>query len=153
MDRRQFLRNGLIGAAGVGVLSTVEMTAAYAAEPGLGPYGSLEGIAPDANGIILPEGFTSRVIATSGDLVPNTTHQWHIFPDGAATFPDGDGGWYYVCNSEVFNFMTNFESHGGVSSVHFNKDAEIIDAFPILEGSHSNCAGGPTPWGTWLSCE
>ena len=63
MDRRQFLRNGLIGAAGVGVLSTVEMTAAYAAEPGLGPYGSLEGIAPDANGIILPEGFTSRVLS------------------------------------------------------------------------------------------
>ena len=58
MDRRQFLRNGLIGAAGVGVLSTVEMTAAYAAEPGVGPYGSLEGINPDANGIILPEGFT-----------------------------------------------------------------------------------------------
>ena len=60
---------------------------------------------------------------------------------------------YYVCNSEVFNFMTGFEGHGGVSSIHFNKDAEIIDAFPILEGSHSNCAGGPTPWGTWLSCE
>jgi len=153
MDRRQFLQNGLIGAAGLGVISTLDMAAVSAAEPGVGPYGSLEGIEPDANGIILPEGFTSRVIATSGDLVSNTSHQWHIFPDGAATFPDGDGGWYYVCNSEVFNFMTNFEGHGGVSSIHFNKNAEIIDAFPILQGSHSNCAGGPTPWGTWLSCE
>ena len=153
MDRRQFLRNGLIGAAGVGMISTLDMTAVSAAEPGVGPYGSLEGIQPDANGIILPEGFTSRIIATSGDLVPNTSHQWHIFPDGASTFPDGDGGWYYVCNSEVFNFMTDFEGHGGVSSIHFNKNAEIVDAFPILEGSHSNCAGGPTPWGTWLSCE
>ncbi len=153
MDRRQFLRSGLIGAAGVGMLSTLDMATASAAEPGIGPYGSIEGIQPDDNGIILPEGFTSRVIATSGDLVENTTHQWHIFPDGASTFPDGDGGWYYVCNSEVFNFMTGFEGHGGVSSIHFNKDAEIIDAFPILEGSHSNCAGGPTPWGTWLSCE
>ena len=57
MDRRQFLRNGLIGAAGVGVLSTVEMTAAYAAEPGVGPYGSLEGINPDDNGIILSRRF------------------------------------------------------------------------------------------------
>jgi len=153
MDRRQFLRNGLIGAAGVGMLSTLDMAAVSAAEPGVGPYGSLEGIQPDANGIILPEGFTSRIIATSGDLVPNTSHQWHIFPDGASTFSDGDGGWYYVCNSEVFNFMTDFEGHGGVSSIHFNRDAEIIDAFQILEGSHSNCAGGATPWGTWLSCE
>ena len=40
-----------------------------------------------------------------------------------------------------------------VKKTDANKDAEIIDAFPILEGSHSNCAGGPTPWGTWLSCE
>ena len=63
MDRRQFLRNGLIGAAGVGVLSTVEMTAAYAAEPGLGPYGSLEGIAPDANGII-PVSYTHLTLPT-----------------------------------------------------------------------------------------
>ncbi len=153
MDRRQFLRSGLIGAAGVGMLSTLDIATASAAEPGIGPYGSLEGIQPDVNGIILPEGFTSRVVAISGDLVENTSHQWHIFPDGAATFPDGEGGWYYACNSEVFNFMTGFEGHGGVSSIHFNKDAEIIDAFPILEGSHSNCAGGPTPWGTWLSCE
>ena len=83
MDRRQFLQNGLIGAAGVGMISTLDMAAVSAAEPGVGPYGSLEGIQPDANGIILPEGFTSRIIATSGDLVPNTSHQWHIFPDGA----------------------------------------------------------------------
>ena len=153
MERRTFLRNGLIGAAGVGVLSTVDMTTANAAEPGDGPYGSLEGLEADSNGIVLPKGFTSRVVAISGEQVGNTSHSWHIFPDGASTFPDGVGGWYYVCNSEVFNFMTDFEGHGGVSSIHFNAKGQIIDAYPILEGSHSNCAGGATPWGTWLSCE
>ena len=109
MDRRQFLRSGLIGAAGVGMLSTLDIATASAAEPGIGPYGSLEGIQPDVNGIILPEGFTSRVVAISGDLVENTSHQWHIFPDGAATFPDGEGGWYYACNSEWRSLFHTFQ--------------------------------------------
>ena len=42
---------------------------------------------------------------------------------------------------------------GGVSAVRFTADGEIADAYRILEGSTVNCAGGPTPWGTWLSCE
>ncbi len=33
------------------------------------------------------------------------------------------------------------------------RTAEIVDAYRILEGTSTNCAGGPTPWGTWLSCE
>ena len=41
----------------------------------------------------------------------------------------------------------------GVSAVRYDKDGVIVDAYRILEGSNSNCAGGPTPWGTWLSCE
>ena len=77
---------------------------------------------------------------------------WHLFPDGAATFPDADGdGWYYVCNSEVMDYMA--PDAGGVSAIHFAADGTILDAYPILQGSNSNCAGGPTPWGTWLSCE
>ncbi len=113
MDRRTFLRQSLVATAGAGMLTTADMVTARAAEPGSGPYGSIEGIEPDANGLILPEGFTSRVVAVSGDPVAGTDHLWHLFPDGAATFPDGDGGWYYACNSEVFNFMTGFENHGG----------------------------------------
>ena len=54
----------------------------------------------DANGLRLPDGFTSRVIARSGDPVADTGYEWHLEPDGGAVFPTPDGGWIYVSNSE-----------------------------------------------------
>jgi hypothetical protein len=91
-------------------------------------------------------------VATAGEPVAGTDYVWHLFPDGAATFPTDDGGWAHTVNSEVFSFMAPTPS-GGVSAIRYDADGEVVDAYRILEGSHSNCAGGPTPWGTWLSCE
>jgi secreted PhoX family phosphatase len=95
---------------------------------------------------VLPEGFTSRVIGRSGDPVADTGYTWHAAPDGGATFVADDDGWIYVSNSE-------FPATGGASAVRFDRDGEPVDAYRILENTSINCAGGPTPWGTWLSCE
>ena len=157
MDRRHFLRAGVVS-AGTGAMLPVAMFARPAsagssqgsASPGESPYGPLS-TDPDENGLLLPAGFTSRVIAVGGELVGETDYEWHIFPDGAGTFADDKGGWYYTCNSEVFDFMA--PAAGGVSAIHFDADGNILDAYRILEGSNSNCGGGPTPWGTWLSGE
>jgi len=120
--------------------------------------GLLEGCAPlviagvdgtDVNGLRLPPGFTSRIIAQGGQVIAGTNHQFPAFPDGAATFADlvVPGGWYYAVNHEI-----PF-SGGGVTSIRFGPDGTIVDAYPILTNTSLNCAGGPTPWGTWLSCE
>jgi uncharacterized protein len=146
--RREFLRGGLVGAAAVafGPAFWRGALAAEPATPGPGPYGPL--LPPDENGLMLPEGFSSRIVARGGVPVEGTTYPWHIFSDGAATFPTGDGGFILVSNSEV-----PASGQGGASAIRFDPDGEIADAYRILAGTSTNCAGGPTPWGTWLSCE
>jgi hypothetical protein len=137
-----------------------ERALAAPAQPGPSPYGELQ--PPDANGLMLPAGFTSRVVATSLLPVAGTGYVWRAFPDGAACVPTDDGGWILVQNSEnpppvdvpgLTGPLAAFVGLGGASALRFDADGTIVDAYAILTGSQSNCAGGLTPWGTWLSCE
>ncbi|PWI09725.1 translocation protein TolB [Streptomyces sp. NWU339] len=145
MERRTFLRASAMGGTGAVLGGALWHSAAYAApaQPGTGPYGALG--AADANGIRLPAGFTSRVIARSGRQVPGTSYTWHNAPDGGACYADGSG-WIYVSNSEI-------DPSGGAGAVRFSATGAITGAYRILSGTRQNCAGGSTPWNTWLSCE
>ncbi|MCI0384957.1 alkaline phosphatase PhoX [Streptomyces sp. CNQ085] len=144
MQRRTFLRTASAGAGAVafsGALWQGAATAAGVSTATAGPYGPLR--APDANGVALPEGFRSRIVARSS--LPVGGVLWHPAPDGGACYPDGDG-WIYVSNSEV-------PLVGGASAIRFRADGSIDRAYRVLEGTNLNCAGGATPWRTWLSCE
>jgi secreted PhoX family phosphatase len=145
VERRSLLRAAVLGGTSAALGGTLWRGAAYAApaQPGAGPYGALG--SPDANGIRLPGGFTSRVIARSGQRVGNTSYTWHNAPDGGACYADGTG-WIYVSNSEI-------NPSGGASAVRFSSTGAITGAYRILSNTRTNCAGGKTPWNTWLSCE
>lgn len=154
VNRRELLGRSLsglgllgIGGGGLSSLVTASPLLDYRSLSKIGPLQ-----APDANGIRLPKGFSSRLIAVTGDPVrlagdKYSSYRWHGAPDGGACYPTPDGGWIYVSNSEEDN------GAGGVGALRFDRNGELIDAYSILSGTYRNCAGGPTPWSSWLSCE
>src|SRR3954453_8205689 len=118
MRRREFIGLGAGGEAAVALGAAFWGQVFGSAESpalknGVG-YGPRR--APDANGVRLPKGFRSRIVAKGEQVVPGTGYRWHIASDGMATFPQQGGGFVLVSNSE--NLV------GGASALRIGPDGE-----------------------------
>jgi secreted PhoX family phosphatase len=163
-ERRALLRGAAVtAAAGLPFQALTARTAAaeparFDFDPGYGPLRPVKDQATGLELLHLPRGFEYISYGWTNDLMDDgvRTPGSH---DGMAAFRHGDRV-HLVRNHErgagpAFTAPAyNPAAGGGTTTLVFDPDAgQWLESYGSLGGTLRNCAGGPTPWGTWLTCE
>jgi secreted PhoX family phosphatase len=165
ISRREILARSAQGGLGLalsGSLGLLFNGTASAAGRSVG-YGPL---IPDPAGILsLPEGFSYTILAKSGETLLESGQPTPSDPDGTAAFVRRGGrGSVLVVNHEISGsepfkvpaipgYTFNPAAGGGTTTIEVDGDGRRVREYVSLAGTLNNCAGGRTPWRTWLTCE
>ncbi|MDQ0221006.1 DUF839 domain-containing protein [Peribacillus cavernae] len=168
MNRRNFLKVGgmstmalALGATGALTLDSTHNVLA-AAKKTKGSFSGYGTLVKDPGGILnLPKGFQYRIISEQGGKLSDG----RVIPgafDGMAAFQGPKNSTILVRNHEQSG-NTQFPVEGknpydksytgGTTALVVGANRKVIDEYVTSAGTIRNCAGGATPWGTWLTCE
>ncbi len=161
------------GFAGLRLLATDESVSAQGLLEGYGP------LLPDPARLLdLPQGFSYRVVSREGEPMSDGLRTPAAF-DAMAAFPVAGAPhrMALVRNHEMWPNMTNGGAFGasgpaiprdkifdfaadgtpklgGTSTLIWDmRQQRVVRSHLSLAGTCGNCAGGSTPWGSWLTCE
>ncbi|WP_155059359.1 alkaline phosphatase PhoX [Streptomyces blattellae] len=167
--RRQMLaRTGASVASVASIAFAGDLTELFAgtapaqADLGHTGYGPL---VPDPKGLLdLPKGFRYRVLSREGDPLRSGEGRVPSRPDGMAAFAGRHGRVHLVRNHEnranaeisvptVQGLTYDPAGKGGCTALTLDSGGRVLAERVAIAGTAVNCAGGPTPWGTWLTCE
>jgi secreted PhoX family phosphatase len=167
IDRRSFLLRSAVAAGAAGPLQALLARAAVGAPlrtangPAYGPLGPVEDEHTKRSLLLLPEGFRYVSFGWTGEPLEGggRTPPSH---DGMAAFPAGRDRVWLVRNHEISTDKGAFAPElaydpaagGGTTTMEFDtRRRRIVRTWASLAGTVRNCAGGHTPWGSWLTCE
>ncbi|HEX6375897.1 MAG TPA: alkaline phosphatase PhoX [Allosphingosinicella sp.] len=178
ITRRSLLTGISATALGFAGLKLVSETPAQA-QPSATGYGPL---VRDPEGLLdLPSGFTYRIVSREGEAMSDGLRVPAAF-DGMACFPVRgaphrvalvrnhemwpnltEGGAFgadfalasAVPRDKIFDFAPDGRPKlGGTTTLIWDmRRQRLLRSHLSLAGTCGNCAGGATPWGSWLTCE